>query len=145
MNISDNGLALIKKFEGFMSHRYLCPAGKLTIGYGHVLQSGEEIDEPLSEQDASDLLRNDVDTRYSPAVSGMLAGSVTQNQFDALCSFAYNLGAHALQTSTLLLNLNGGNVQAAAEEFLRWDHINGVVSDGLLRRRVTERAIFITP
>ena len=69
---------------------------------------------------------------------------VTPNQFDALCSFTYNVGVAAAIRSTLISVLNAGNYMMAAEQFARWNHVDGVVDDGLTRRRAAEKALFLT-
>lgn len=143
MNVSDAGLSLIKQFEGFMPTPYICPAGKNTIGYGHVIGAGEAFPQPLTEDAASALLRTDVDSRYAPKVQGMVTCTLTQSQFDALCSFAYNVGPENLKTSTLLRKLNAGDIAGAADEFPRWNKTNGKVLDGLTRRREAERTMFL--
>jgi len=144
MNVSDQGMAIIKRFEGYMGHRYVCPAGKLTIGYGHVIRPDDVIPKAITEVQASALLRADLETHYCPQVQALLGIiPVTQNQFDALVAFAYNVGVTALKTSTLLRKLNARDLAGAAEEFLRWDKAAGRPMDGLLRRRVAERALFI--
>ncbi|NDV11691.1 lysozyme [Crenobacter caeni] len=136
---------LIKQFEGFEPKAYRCPAGKLTIGYGHVVAPTEYNlrDAALTEDQATRLLEADLG-RFAPQVTAMLSGlTVRQHQFDALVSFAYNCGAGALRGSTLLRKLRAGDVAGAAEEFLRWNKAGGRELAGLTRRRNAERALFI--
>ena len=71
--------------------------------------------------------------------------AINQNQFDALVSLCFNIGAGNFRSSTLLRVLNAGNLMAAADQFLVWDKVAGQVSDGLVRRRAAERALFVTP
>lgn len=147
MQTSQQGLDLICRFEGFAANRYICPAGKPTIGYGHVIHAGEAFDEPLSEGDALELLLTDL-PNYETRVLNLVEVELTQGQFDALVSFAYNLGTNALATSTLLNRLNSGDVAAAADEFLRWNKatVKGqkVVLAGLTARREAEQELFLS-
>lgn len=142
MKTSDRGIALIKEFEGFSPVIYLCPAGKPTIGYGHVIHN-ETIHAPINEEEAERLLLNDLNDRYEPDVLRLVSAELTQNQFDALVSFTYNLGASNLARSTLLKKLNAGDYALAAEEFERWDKCNGKPLAGLSRRRRAEKALFL--
>jgi len=142
MEISQAGIDLIKQFEGFSAKPYLCPAGKLTIGYGHVIVSGESFSKAgIAISYAENLLKQDVG-RVGNAVSGMALVALSQNQFDALCSLAYNIGIKAFEKSTLLRYINDGKPELAAGEFLRWVYAGGVVVSGLMRRRLAEKAMF---
>ena len=140
MNISENGLNLIKSFEGFSSVPYLCPAGKMTVGYGHVIKKGELCDK-ITESEAMKLLLDDVKW-VEKAIQDFITVFLTQNQYDALCSFIYNVGKNAFANSTLLALLNDKEYGLAADQFSRWCHIGKEVSAGLLSRRNTERALF---
>lgn len=91
MKISSKGLELIKKYEGFSSGKYLCPAGKATIGYGHVIQSGETYTN-LTEKEALELLDQDADIAEN-TVNNLVKAPLNQNQFDALVSLVYNWGS----------------------------------------------------
>lgn len=141
MKTSENGIQLIREFEGCRLTPYEDTAGKLTVGIGHLIQSGEHF-ETITEQQAEDLLKNDLEAAES-AVCQCLNVDVTQNQFDALVSFVFNLGGKRLLMSTLLEYLNNGELQKAADEFLKWCHVGTDVSEGLLRRREAERALFL--
>lgn len=142
MKTSDRGIALIKEFEGFQPVIYLCPAGKPTIGYGHVIHN-ETIHAPINEEEAERLLLDDLNDRYEPDVLRLVSAELTQNQFDALVSFTYNLGASNLARSTLLKKLNAGDYTGASEEFERWNKCNGKPLDGLSRRRRAEKQLFL--
>ena len=146
MKTSDKGLALIKSFEGFSARPYLCPAGVPTIGYGATYYpDGRRVtmqDRPVSESDASAMLRAML-ASYEAGVSRYVAVPVTQGQFDALVSFAYNLGLGALKSSTLLRLVNARNWQGAAAQFGRWNRAGGKVLPGLTRRREAERVMFL--
>lgn len=137
--ISLAGLALIKRAEGLALAPYKDAAGLWTIGYGHKLESGEWWDK-VSQADADALLARDV-TDAEDAVNSLVSVPITQEQFDALVSFTYNVGAGALKKSTLLAKLNAGD-PAAAAEFGRWVHAGGKVLPGLQTRRAEEARLF---
>ena len=140
MNISQAGLNLIKKFEGFSSVAYICPAGVLTIGYGHTgadVHKGDHISEDMAE----DLLRNDLDW-VEDTIENKVKVPLKQNQYDALCSLIYNIGGSAFSASTLLKLLNAGNFEAVPAQFLRWDKANGKPLAGLTARRQAEKKLW---
>ena len=144
MKTSANGIAHIKEFEGFRGKRYLCPAGKWTIGYGHVIVDSERATlwgADLTEEQATKLLMKDL-VRFEDAVLAMVAVPLTQGQFDALVSFAYNLGEAKLRSSTLLKLLNAGDYDGARKQINRWVYANGKKLDGLIRRRARETEMF---
>lgn len=142
--ISQVGLNLVKKFEGFEPKPYPCPAGVLTIGYGHVIRKGEKFGE-ISEGEARALLRKDMKP-FEEAVRKYVDVELDQGQFDALASFAYNEGANAFRKSTLLKKLNRGDYSGASAEFPRWNKatVNGekISLKGLTSRRAEERKLF---
>ena len=138
MKTSNVGIALIKRFEGLRTKAYLCPAGVPTIGYGHT--KDVRLNDPeITEAEADRLLAEDLGV-YEAAVTEMVKVPLTQNQFDALVSFAFNLGIGALRFSTLLKRLNAG--LPCAEEFDRWTMAGGKTLPGLVRRRAAERRLF---
>lgn len=139
--ISEQGLALIRRFEGFSAKPYLCPAGHLTIGYGHVVRPGEEFAAPLSEAQADALLKKDV-AAAQRAVTRLITAPLTQSRFDALVSFTFNVGAGALQRSALRRKVNRGEHAAVEAEFLKWIWAGGKRSPGLVRRRMAEAALY---
>ena len=146
MKIDKAGLDLIKQFEGFSSKPYLDIAMVPTIGYGttHYDTRAVSLDDPeISQSTAEYLLRTQVDDTYSKAVNHYTRVKINQNQFDALVSFTYNLGAGSLKHSTLLRYLNEGHYDMAAGEFHKWSHANGRVSKGLLARRNKEKELFL--
>lgn len=132
---------LIKVSEGLSLVAYLCPAGVLTIGYGH---TGKDVVEGMviDHQEADRLLQVDLE-KFEKEVSKLVKVGITQNQFDALISFTYNLGASALKGSTLLKKLNAGEYMAAANEFPKWVKAGGKVLPGLVTRRRKERELFL--
>ena len=144
MKVSNKGLELIKEFEGFSSTAYLCSAKKATIGYGNTFwEDGTpvKIGDQISKERAEALLKHVVDN-FSVAVEVDIKIEVTQNQFDAMVSLAYNIGLGAFKNSTLLRQLNRGNFVGASQEFLRWDKSNGKPLLGLTRRREREKLLF---
>jgi lysozyme len=147
MNISESGINLIKSFEGLRLQPYLCPAGVATIGYGCThYANGETVtldDDPITIRDADALLRGTLKS-YEQAVNEVVTVPLTQGQFDALVSFAYNIGIGKLKGSTLLRKLNAGNYRGAAAEFDKWTHGGGQVLPGLVKRRAAEKALFLS-
>ena len=149
MNISQEGLKLIKDSEGLRLNAYLDPVGIPTIGYGTIrYPDGRKVrlGDRITERDAEALLTFECDA-VSKGVSELVEVSVNQNQFDALVSFSYNLGLGSLRDSTLLKKLNQSDYQGAAEEFPRWNKgiVNGIKQElpGLTTRRARERELFL--
>ena len=141
MRTSEQGVALIKQFEGFSPQLYLCPAGKMTIGYGHVVQAGECFSDVIDEARAHDLLIADLEP-VECAIEKLVSVPLNQGQFDALASFTYNLGIGALRSSTLLKLLNKLDYSAAADQWLRWCYAAGKRLKGLEKRREAEQRLF---
>jgi len=147
-SVSKKCVDLIKSFEGYFSKPYLCPAGVPTIGYGTILYpNGKRVslrDEPCTELQAEEWLMYEVNMK-ARKVDAMTTDGVTQNQFDALVSFAYNLGEGALQKSTLLRKVNSNpNDESIKAEFMRWVNANGKKLGGLVRRRAAESDLYFT-
>lgn len=142
MKTSPKGISLIKEFEGLSLDAYLCSAGVMTIGYGHTggVQKGDRI----TEKKAEELLQDDL-KKFENGVLRLVRVPLNQNQFDALVSFAFNLGVGNLGKSTLLRKLNGGDFAGAATEFVRWNKAGGRELAGLTRRRNAEAELFSTP
>ena len=147
MKTSNKGKAIIKQYEGFRAKPYLCPAGVPTIGYGATYYTdGRKVtlrDAPINEADADKLLDKMLG-KYEDAVNRYVQVPITQNQFDALVSFCYNLGQEALRKSTLLKKLNNKDYNGAADQFLRWNRAGGKVLAGLTKRRTDERKLFFS-
>ncbi|MMZ51657.1 Lysozyme RrrD [compost metagenome] len=141
MNISDKGLKLIQSFEGFREKAYLCPAGVWTIGYGHTknVYPGQV----SSMHDATMRLQWDAGNAER-VVRQNVNVQLSQNQFDALVSFVFNLGERNFVQSTLLKYLNAGDYASAANQLLRWNKADGRVLPGLTRRRRAEKELFET-
>lgn len=144
--VSSVGLDLVKRFEGYRRQAAQLPDGRWTIGYGHTLTAREGAQ--VSEADAEALLQYDLHSA-AKAVDELVFIPLSQNQFDALCSFAFNLGADEFRGSDVLKRLNeGGLVQAAcAMEMWRKAEFEGeeIVVDALVRRRAAEKILFLTP
>ncbi|QNM98958.1 lysozyme [Chitinimonas koreensis] len=140
MKISQRGLDLICRFEGLRLTAYLCPAGVLTIGYGH---TGPDVHErmTITEAQARALLEADAN-RFAAEVADMLTINTSQDQFDALVSFAYNVGAPKLRGSTLLRRHNAGRFSDAASQFAVWNKAGGKVLAGLEARRRDEAMMY---
>lgn len=137
---SQPAIKLIKQFEGLRLKAYCCPAGKWTIGYGHTgpdVAPGLEI----STERAEEILRDDL-RHVEKRVQQLVTVPMTQGQFDALVSFAYNVGLGALERSTLLKKLNAEDYVGASAEFARWTKAGVVELPGLVRRRKEEREMF---
>lgn len=129
----------VKQWEGRELKAYRCSAGVLTIGYGHTkgVKEGDEI----SPAEAEQLLVEDL-TAISDDLNRLVNVPVSESQYIALLSLAFNIGATALKKSTLLFHLNHGRYDEAAEEFDKWIYAGGKVSEGLKRRRAAERKLF---
>jgi lysozyme len=146
MKISKLGLNLVRHFEGMYLRGYKCPANVWTIGYGHTgLVDGKPIhgNMIITEEKAIELLQQDMAV-FEKAVKDSVKVPLTQNQFDALVSFAFNVGAGALRNSTLLKLLNQGKYEEVPAQFLRWNKGGGKVLAGLTRRRKAEGHLFVT-
>lgn len=137
MKLSEPGLALLKKSEGFKSRVYLDVHGLPTIGYGHRLLHPESFPKGIGEPQAAQILASDV-CEAEQAVTRLVRVALTQGQFDALVDFCFNLGQARLAASTLLADLNMGRYQAAAEQMLLWDHAGASENLALKARREAE-------
>jgi lysozyme len=141
MALGAKGTALIQSFEQFRAAAYKDQGGIWTAGWGH---TGPDIVEGTTCTPYQASIWFDRDTAEAArAVLRTVDVPMTQNQFDALVSFTYNVGAGSEAHSTLIQVLNAGNYMMAAEQFLKWNHVNGQVSAGLTRRREAERALFL--
>ena len=158
MKISEAGIQLIKSFEGCQTTPYRCPAGLWTAGYGHVLypdqarlKTPERSAYPLRTEHNRVFANDEIDTlleqdlqRFENGVSRLCpASDGSQPQFDAIVSFAFNVGLGNLQSSTLRMKYNRGDYTGAADEFLKWNKSSGKVLQGLVRRREAERVLFL--
>lgn len=153
MQVSQKCVDLVKRFEGLVTRAYKCPAGVLSVGYGH---TGRDV-VPfmiITEEEAEKLLHRDL-AKFALNITYSLEQDkikVNQNQFDALCSFAFNLGYSALVFSTLWKKLKAGDFDGASDEFLKWVYITKTVNNerikirlkGLETRRNAERDLFLS-
>ena len=142
MKASENGLALIRSFEGLRLNAYKCLAGVVTIGYGTT--KGVKMGDSVTKAEAESMLCDDVQ-RFVDHIEALVTVPLNQNHIDALASFVYNVGPTAFAKSTLLKYLNAGLYKDAAGQFLRWNRAANNVVAGLTRRRVAEKALFETP
>ncbi|MFG0419755.1 lysozyme [Pseudomonas sp. zjy_8] len=140
MHTSQRGLSLIKSFEGLRLQAYQDSVGIWTIGYGTT--RGVKPGMSITKEQAERMLLNDVQ-RFEPEVQRLIKAPLSQNQWDALMSFIYNLGAANLESSTLRRLLNARDYSAAADQFPRWNKAGGKVLAGLVRRRAAERDLFL--
>ena len=140
-HITQNGIDLIKRFEGFSAKIYICPAGYPTIGYGHVVKAHEDFSAGIDEALAEELLRQDA-VIAERAVLRLINVPLTDGQFDALVSFTYNLGGGALQRSSLRRKINREEHADVPEHFMRWVWAGGRKLKGLVRRREAEAMIY---
>ena len=139
MKTSQRGIDLIKEYEGFRAAAYRCPAGRWTIGYGHTASAREGMQ--VTPAEAESLLAADL-----AAAEAVVAGAcpaLTQNRFDALVSFVYNVGAGNFLKSTLLkcVQANPANPNIRGE-LMRWNKSKGMVLAGLMRRRRAESELY---
>lgn len=139
VSMSAAGLAMLQGLEGFSSTPYADHKG-YSIGYGHLIQPGEDLTYVTQEQ-AVQLLAQDV-AGAQAAVAAAVRVGLSQNQFDALVSFVYNVGAGAFRSSTLLKLLNAGDYAGAAAQFPRWINASGAPSPALVARRGQEQNLF---
>ena len=168
MNVSPRAVEMIKHHEGVRAKPYRCPAALWTVGVGHVLypeqalfpivRTAENLSKPLrsefplrtednrvwTDAEVDNLLTKDL-RRFERGVATLCPSVVgRQSRFDALVSFAFNCGLGRLQRSTLRMKLNRGDVEGAADEFMKYSKAGGKVLPGLLKRRKDERALFLS-
>lgn len=141
MKTSENGLAVIKKYEGLSLTTYRCPAGLFTIGYGH---TGKDVlpGMTINIETADAYLKADV-KKFEEVIEQLVRVPITQNQFDALICFVYNVGPGNFQKSTLLKKINQKDIADAADEFPKWNKSKGKVLPGLAKRREEERKLWL--
>lgn len=142
------GIELIKSFEGFRGEPYKCPAGIPTIGYGSTFYpNGKKVtmaDAHITEAQGTELLKSML-TSFEKYVDSYCIDIINQNQFDALVSFAYNLGPANLKVSTLLKKVNANpEDETIRDEFMKWTKAGGKTLKGLVRRREAEANLYFT-
>ncbi len=139
MKISQEGLSLIKKFEGCELEAYKCAADVWTIGYGST--KGVKEGDTLTQEEADKLLLKDVEV-FEKAVNDAVKVAMVQCQFDALVSWTFNLGAGSLNSSTMLKKLNNREFDEVPSQIKRWNKAGGKVLQGLIRRREAEALLY---
>ena len=134
-------MVLIKKFEGFKDKAYQDIVGVWTIGYGSIKIKGRKVlpTDTVTEHEAEQLIEQELAQDVYPYLYGL---GLNQNQFDALCSFIYNLGATNFNKSTLKKKLLAEDYVGASFEFIKWNKAGGNVVDGLTKRRLAESKLF---
>lgn len=142
--MTQEGIELIKSFEGLRLKAYKCPAGVWTIGYGHT--KGVKEGDVITEQEAEDMLKKDV-VGFEINVRGAVIPNLNDHQYDALTSFAYNVGLGNLRKSTLLRLINSGITarEDITNQFMRWVYAGGKKLTGLVRRRTAEAELYFLP
>ena len=139
MNISQEGIALIKRFEGCELEAYLDSVGIPTIAYGRI--KNVRMGDTCTQEQAESWLEEEL-PEYEGYINDLVKVDLTQCQFDALCSWVYNLGPNNLKESTLLRVLNEGDYSSVPAEIKRWNKAGGKVLEGLVRRREAEALLF---
>ena len=142
----EKSIKLIKHYEGLHNKFYVCPAGFKTIGWGHVILPNENIPNVITNEMAEEILISDI-KKIIPSIFRLIKYSINNNQFNALISFCYNLGAGTLQASTLRRKINRGEIKDAGDEFLKWVWCTKPYPrklKGLILRRRDERILFLS-
>ena len=139
MKISQEGLSLIKKFEGCELEAYKCAAGVWTIGYGST--KGVKESDAITQEEADELLLHEME-EYEGYINDLVETDLKQNEFDAMVSWVFNLGSSNLSSSTLLNRLNNKVWDDVPAQIKRWNKAGGKVLQGLIRRREAEALLF---
>ncbi|MDY7233335.1 lysozyme [Hyalangium rubrum] len=149
LNMSDKGLAVTTKFEGFEPRMYNDPVGLCTVGYGHLIKKAPcdetveaEFQQGISRERGVELLRQDM-AKAERAVMALVQKPLTQPQFDAICDFVYNAGAGNFKGSSLLKVINDGKLDEVPNQLRRWTKAKGKVLPGLVARREAEIDLFV--
>lgn len=132
---------LVKKFEGFSSKPYLCPAGYWTIGYGHVIYDGN-LNRTITKEEAEKLLIEDL-LKFEKAIKPLLTVKIHDYMLDSLISFTFNVGIYAFKASTLRRLINRREFLLASEQFERWVYAGGKKLKGLVLRRQAEKNLYL--
>lgn len=149
MITSDQGIRLIAKFEGLKLRPYKCPAGLWTVGFGTLIGDGKSLpsewNRTFTFDECMDMLKKSLRSKER-GIKRLITYPLTQNEFDAIVSFVYNLGLGCLQRSTLRQKLNRGDKEGAIASLLKYNkaRINGTLQEvrGLTRRRLAEAKLF---
>lgn len=147
MNTSENGLSIIRHFEKSKNKPYQCPAKLWTVGYGHVIGDGKILpnnyNRIFTQLEINAFLKQDVQIAER-AIARYITCKLTQNQFDALVSFTFNLGGGALKASSVRAKLNRGDKEGALRIWKMYNKAKGIVLKGLILRRDAEITLFKT-
>jgi lysozyme len=149
MILNNKGYLFITKHEGLKLKPYLCPAKIPTIGYGNTYYADGKrvtlLDKQITKQEALEMFK-EIANKFAKRVDELVKTELTQNQFNALVSFAYNVGTGNFASSTLLKKVNKNpNDLTIKAEFLRWNKANGKVINGLTNRRIEEADLYFLP
>jgi lysozyme len=142
--VNEDGLKLIRQWEGLRTTAYKCPAGVWTIGYGHTSAAGAptvSAGMKITTAAAEDILKADL-RKYEQAVDKAVKVGLSDNQFSALVSFCYNVGPGAFAGSTLVRKLNAGRYDAVPSELAKWTKAGGKNLPGLVNRRAAEAGLW---
>jgi GH24 family phage-related lysozyme (muramidase) len=146
MRISDNGITLIKHFEGIRRNPYRDCVGLWTVGVGHLIGDGKSLPDSwnrtFTDDEVDAILRNDL-VRFEHGVTKFCPVNLTQNEFDSLVCFSFNLGLGVLQRSTLRQKILRNDKKGAAEEILKYNKAGGKIIKGLVTRRQAEYKLFL--
>jgi lysozyme len=146
MNLSAEGINLIKRFEGVRDRPYRCSAKLWTVGVGHLIGNGKSLPDSwnrtFTKEEINALLIWDLN-RFERGIRMYIKVPLRQCEYDSLCSFAFNLGLGTLQRSTLRQKINRGDKEGAAKEILRYCRAGGKIIKGLQRRREAEYQMFL--
>ena len=146
MKASEKCLDMIVHHEGLRLKPYKCPAGLYTVGVGHLIGDGKSLPDSWNRtftlEEVYDLLAKDV-TRFERGVERLITIPLKQGEYDAIISFAFNLGLGTLQKSTLRQKLNRGDKEGAIESLLKYNKAGGKILKGLDNRRKDEAALFL--
>lgn len=147
MKITESLIKIVEEEEGWSAVPYLCPAGKWTIGFGSTFwEDGKPVkkeDKPIDKERGRILVKAHFAREVEPALDNLVKVPLTQNQYDALADFIYNVGVTNFAKSTLLRKLNAKDYEGAAAEFPKWNKGGGKVLQGLVRRRKKEQDLFL--
>ncbi len=146
MNLSVEGINLIKQFEGVRNRPYPCSANLWTVGVGHLIGDGkllpDSYNRTFTKEEINALLIRDI-YRFERGIRMYIKVPLRQCEYDSLCSFAFNLGLGTLQRSTLRQKINRGDKEGAAKEILKYCRAGGKIIKGLQRRREAEYQMFL--
>lgn len=146
MMMTEEGISLIKKYEGCKLTAYKCPAGVWTIGYGNTFYEDGSTVKPgdkITQERADQLLRNILEKKFLEPIRKLIVSDINDNMFSAIVSFTYNVGIGNLKSSTLLKKVNANpNDQSISLEFKKWVKSAGKVLPGLVRRRESESDLY---